>query len=120
MKNFNLNRQLKFVRYGLPAIQIFLLIAFMAFGQLFLAEFNSDGGKETNANNPALFNLNRRLFSCLQQLKLAATEQQNHNTSNNSSNENDGSTESGNQRFYDSKGVRWTFNSEEKKWYKHP
>ncbi|MCE2680115.1 MAG: hypothetical protein LW629_06615 [Burkholderiales bacterium] len=85
-------------------------------------EFNPDSGKETNANNPALFNLNRRLFSCLQQLKQAGTEQQNHNTSNNSSNENDGygSAESGNQRFYDSKGVRWTFNSDEKKWHKHP
>jgi hypothetical protein len=120
MKNFNLNRQLKFVRYGLPAIQMFSLIALMGSGQLLLMEFKASSGADTHADNATLFNLNRRVFGCLQQLKLAGTEPQNNKPSNHSNNENDSSAETGNQRFYDSKGARWIFNGEEKLWHKQP
>jgi hypothetical protein len=115
MKQTKLNKQLQWIRYGLPTIRTLQLIICMVIAQFYALSSNLLDHEGSLAADSTLLALSRRLSTCLEQLKNSTAQQNCEEIS--SSNDSISQTTQGDiQRFHDSAGAVWVFNREEKRW----
>ena len=115
MKQTKLNKQLQWIRYGLPTIRALQLIICMVIAQFCALSPNLLNHEDPLAADSTLLALSRRLSTCLEQLKNSAAQQSGEETSSNNHSTSE-ITQGDLQRFHDSAGAVWVFNREEKRW----